>query len=207
MDERITLVVALMIDPDALARPSPSDSRLSSAQGWTWGALLSGGAGVGLEPGFQALLGVGVQAQPPGWPLLELGADVWSRGGISAGPGEGASFTFASAALRACPSLWRGEALTWSACGGLGWGALAGRGSGFDSNASALEGRADFLAGLRASYRWGHWFVDAGGEGALAWVRPQFVYQDASGVAQPVYRPPAGAFTARIGVGYRFDHN
>jgi hypothetical protein len=133
LDERVTLVVALMIDPDALGPPAP---------GWTWGALLSGGAGVGLEPGLQGFLGVGIQAQRPGWPLLEVGADLWSRGGLSAGPGEGASFAFGSAALRACPALWRGETVTWSACGGLGWGALAGRGSGFDSNASALEARA-----------------------------------------------------------------
>jgi hypothetical protein len=219
LDEPLTLVVALMIDPLAVssgelvpaAVPVPATAPVPVpvvVRPWEFGTGVAGRVGAGVEPGVAGATELSFEAVPPGLPPLELSATLFSRNGLTAAPGASAEFSLATGGLRACPTVRGFARATLSACVGLELGEIHGRGLGFDANDSVTEPFFDLAAELRLKVRvHGGWFAQASAGPWLPLVRPRFAYVDASGVTQGVYQPAAGALLGTVGVGYAFDHN
>jgi hypothetical protein len=225
-DDDVTLVMALMIDPNAVnpvlppeqARPTAPPDRLEVTtpavavapppEPWDAALVVAGEGAVGIEPGVAGAVQLSVQAEPPRLPRFEMGADLWSREGASASGGGSGTLTIASGGLRVCPTFWRTPHTEWRACGGVEAGAYWGRGAGFSANASVTEPLVDLTAEARAAVHFGsRWFVEAGAGVWVPLARPQFAYRDPSGVTQPLYQPSVAAAAVRIGAGFTFGNN
>ena len=110
-----------------------------------------------------------------------------------------------SVALAGCPPGWQRGSWELAGCAGVELGLLRAEGAGFVSDRQNREILVDVTVGGRIFRRLGRSvFVVAGVDLGVALRRPRFVYQDAAGDFQPLYRPHLVGATARLGLGVRF---
>ena len=223
-DEPVELVIALMIDPDARngppapadGRPPPSPPRPQlapeprppvapePARAWTFGVGAAVAVAVGLAGDPAIGVSVAISAAPTdAWELeLELVGFLPAQAGRAS---RGVSLAEGAVGLAVCPWLWRGGGVGLAACGGARAGLVLAEGFGFDVEETqtetlldlALEGVLEVAVGRAAAVRLG---VAA----SLPLLRPRFVFEDASGLAHPVYRRPPFAAIGRAGLHLRF---
>jgi hypothetical protein len=222
VDDELALIVALIIDPDAVmvarappppeAPPAAPPSGVTAAvapptaeaparagRPWRLAVAGSGIAALGLLPG--AALGgrIGATVGPPwSWPV-ELAAALFADGDVARAAG-GSRFSLIQGSAGVCPSVL--PVLT--VCGGVALGRLHARGFGFDLNEERIELRVDAGVDARLVIPLGgrfHGFLGLGGWVALA--RPRFVYeQGAGGPRAELYRPPPVAGALQLGIGF-----
>ena len=204
MDDKLALVIALIIDPELLEQP---DARIAARREpevaprapWRFGAGVSALAARGLMPGFGFGTALSVMIEPPhGWPI-EIDATLWPHDRERAGPG-GATLLQLTGGAALCPPI---VALA-SVCFGAQAGELRARGVGYDQNELRHELVVDATAELRLDWRL-HRTVNAR-LGAGAWVplsRPRFVFRQA-GTDVLVYQPAIAALVTEIALWVTF---
>jgi hypothetical protein len=215
LDDKLTLVIALAIDPDAVARqsaaqpppppPLPPPPPITSPHvappraPWNLALGVSGAAALGVMPG----LGVGgrlsLAIDPPSVPALVIGASAWAPDRETVADG-GSRFTLVGAGAAICPRLRTGGMLGIAVCGGVEVERMTARGFDFDANQRAVDwivhvtGEAVAAIGLG-----GRWSAEVGLGGWVPLIRPRFVYTDGP-VMPTVYQPPVTAAVLRLGV-------
>ena len=225
LGEQITLVIAVMIDPDAALRPAPAAPPVPApeviveheivpvavpvpycapppAAPWRAGAGAGAIFSLGLLPG----IGVGAETRarlaPPRWPVLQLGAAVWIP--RRAGSGSiGASFFLAHASLALCPLSTSRGGFDLSGCVGFQLGALRAGGFGFDLSLVQQQIVFNPVAGAEVRRRLAGPLVAALGlEMIFPVVRDRFDYQGTAGQRLDVFQmtPAAGALSASVSV-------
>jgi hypothetical protein len=212
LGERVILVVALMMDPDALSKllgsdggPRPEEPKgLASRRSWSLAAGAGVSLSVGLLPDVSPGLSVRMTATRPHLLSVELRATAWAPSRAYASTG-GSDVSLATVGLAVCPHLWTGGNQRFEACGGADVGRFQAQGFGFDSNAESVK----TTVGASAAVQWvfqpaPHLSFNAGLQGWVAVVRPQFVYQDALGLTQPVFQQWPVAIATDIGASFDF---
>lgn len=208
IDESLTLVLALIVDPDAAWGPEPAVSRSAvrpaapaTPAPWRADAILTGAAARGVLPGTTIGARIVLGVDPPRmWPIA-LGMSWWSPELEDVAGGQSVELRRWQAGLSLCsPTVSVGPA-TVAGCGGGQVARVHARGMGWNANREART-----TLGLAALT--GRATVDVGGpvfavlevEGELALVRPRFL-DDAEEVVYQV--SPVSAFGA-VGMGVRF---
>jgi hypothetical protein len=219
IDDKLVLVIALIIDPALLdsapASPPPPASPASPErpraiaatsiavppprEPWRFGASVAALATGGMLPGIAFGSAIAVRLDPPrGWPV-ELSATVWPRDRAFAAAG-GATLLELTGGAAVCPHV-VGPV---SACVGAQAGEVRARGFGYDQNQLQHELVVDGTVELRLDWRLG---AALGARvGAAAWVpvsRPRFVVQESSADVM-VYQPAVVALVSGITVWTRF---
>lgn len=231
LDASLSLVIAVMIDPDARPEQAPAETEPAASAPpaeartviqekvvlvqalekprptpWRFDGGAAGAIAVGPLPG--AALGVEAHGllEPPGWPSLEGFGVLYPRS-VQDAPGPG-SATFALGVLGGgvCPLRHHGERLHAYACVQGQIGAITARSEG------VLVGLAEesrlFLASsvaARATVRvLGPLALRAGLGVAVPWLRQRFVYEDAAGTERELHRIAPVALQADLGVGVVF---
>jgi len=212
LDDKLTLVIALAIDPDAVARqstaratPSPVVTApvvVAPREPWEVAFGVSGSAALGVLPGLGVGGGLSLAIDPPSVPAFVIGASAWvpDRETVAAG---GSRFTRFGARTAMCPRLRTGDRLGVAVCGGVEVGRMTATGFEFDTNQRAVDwivhvtGEAVVVVGLG-----GRWSLEIGLGGWVPLIRPRFVYTD--GAMMPiVYQPAVTAAVLRLGVAIR----
>ncbi|MEO6777244.1 MAG: hypothetical protein ABI467_30225 [Kofleriaceae bacterium] len=202
IDDKLVLVIAMIIDPDLLEAAPPRPA-LAPREPWRFGAGAAVLAARGLLPGFGFGTAVVALIEPPqAWPI-EVGATLWPRDRADAGPG-GARLLQLTGGVAVCPRLGASRIGAISACAGVQAGELRARGFGYTRNELQHEWVADGTLELRLDWRLGR---AAGARlGVGAWLpvsRPRFVFHDA-GTDVMVYQPAIVAAVSQIAVWTRF---
>ncbi len=208
IDDELVLVLALIIDPDLLDRPSPapppkplpvvSPSTRAPHQRWQLAARAAGFVTWGLLPGIAAGTTVGASLEAGPW-SIEVSGSLLPYDRAFATPG-GAKLTQWTAGAALCPHL-----TSWaSLCGGVQAGEIIATGFGFDVDEHRRDPIADATAELRLEWR----VTRAIGIvlGAGAWIpllRPRFVFAQ-DGVEVPVYQPASVAAVTQVALQLRF---
>jgi len=210
LDDKLTLVIALAIDPDAVTRQRgtlPSRVRASrtipvvpsAPERWALALGVSGAAALGVLPG----LGIGGRLSftidPPAVPPFVIAASGWApdRETLAAG---GSRFTRFGLGARMCPRLRAGGRLGAGLCGGVEVERMTATGFGFDTNQRAVDWIVSVAAEAVVTARLGNrWSADLGIGGWVPLIRPRIVYTD--GTKTPtVYQPAAVAAVLQLGI-------
>jgi len=229
LEDSVTLVVALLIDPEhALApraepAPPPSppaplpvgEGGASVAPGaperdvppvtrrtpWRAELAASGVLLVGLMPSPAPGFGAAVSLLPPSVLSVEVGAAWFSNESTGSAAGGG-SFGLVEGTLDVCPTLGRWSRLLLEACGGVGAGAMTAQGFGFSHLESHAQAMVALDAGARATVHLaGPLLAFAGIRALVPLVRPDFVYADGTGKTPLIYQPAAVGGAAEVGLG------
>jgi len=198
----VSLVIALMAEdsesqstlfvPEETRRPQPTDHNLRIS------ANVAGSQG--LLPSIALGNSLGVDVELAAWLSARIDTTFWfPRSSAAVGPGG--DFWAWHAGLAACPSLGPPRKLQASACLGLQMGVLRGSGLELPYLQSATKPYADADARAVLSVPFGQTlallvFVGA----AVPWLRPRFVYLDASDSKIEVHRSSAVVFLAGLGI-------
>jgi hypothetical protein len=225
LDDSLTLVVALLIDPEhALGSPPPKEpppappslpptsekSGVDAADhGVTGGSrpapwhaeLFSSGALlVGLTPSPAPGLRFGATLLPSWLPPVQLGVG-WYWSESTAGAAEGGSFGLLEGSLDLCPPLFRTSRVRGSVCAGADAAAMRAQGFGFTHDQSHTQPMLALEAGAQAVVHLAGPILATFGVRALVpLVRPDFVYADAAGSTPSIYQPAAVAAAGEIGL-------
>lgn len=228
LDEGLSLVVALMIDPDALAPPAPRPDEAKPPEvireriiireihevspapiprepkPWQFGAFADGQLGLQRFPEAAWGAEVGLALEAPGFIPLEAAFAYWPPSTWATGS-RTVTWSAFDARLRACPQFLRSKAVALGACLGMRTGAVSAAGGGFSANddQSRFLLDADAAARLRVTLAGGAFaFVSAGGGAAL--VRQRFVMLTPSGT-ETLFTRPSFFGEAGLGVGIDFS--
>lgn len=207
IDEPLTLVLALIVDPEGTwGAPTPpvegaaTDARMRRPP-WRIDAAVLGVAGLEVLPGASVGARLAVTLDPPAWWPIALTVDWWAPTEEPVGGAVGVRLGRWQAGAAVCTPAWRrGRA----GLGGCAGGAVArvaadGVGSVDDQQASALAGLATVAGRATVELRRSAFaLLVVGAEVAV--VRPRFV--DDAGTT--VYRVAPTAAVAALGVGVRF---
>jgi len=198
----VSLVVALMAEDSESnstlyvpegprpSQPTNHSLRISASVAGSQGLLPNGALGNSL----------GADVDLTAWLSGRMDTTFWfPRSSTSAGPGG--EFWAWHAGVAACPSLGRQPRLQASACLGFQMGVLRGSGIALPYRQSASKVYADADARAILSVPLGQTlallvFVGA----AVPWLRPGFVYLNASGSPVDVHRPCTIVFLAGLGI-------
>jgi hypothetical protein len=205
LDEAIALVVALMIDPNAAARPAPTapaplpapapapppqaePTKVEAREGWEKVARLRAGALAGLLPQVVATTSVSVEVIPAQFLGVQISAVLVPASSLAKGV-EGAVVSLAAGGLSVCPlhlGAWR---FSFSACAGVSLGALTGWGVGFPTNASVTHFYASGGGAGRVSYLLGGPFtLELQASADAPFTQPEFLYGASSGQTALLFR-------------------
>jgi hypothetical protein len=188
-DEEAQATLKLPVEP-AMEERHPSRARLVADVAAVRGLLPSTGLGNSL----------GADVRVPPWLSSRVHMTFWLPQSSSS-QGRGGQFWAWQAGLALCPSL--GEAESWRAglCLGTHLGILRGTGLGLDDTQSAtrMYGGADARA-LLAYPVTSSLALTAFAGIAVPWLRPRFIYYDASDTTAEIHRPHALQLLAGLGV-------
>jgi hypothetical protein len=215
--DSMTLVIALMIDPDGSRpaaappqrEPPPSPSPAESAwvprraPPWHVSAEIAALVASGLLP--SALPGVALRtiiAVDPRW-SVEVYAGAFLPESVAVQPNVSAEFSLVLSGLAGCRRLLQtGQSGALHLCAGLEVGALGSRGKGFDAATASTTPTLDVVAQA-------HWVAPLGGSGLalrlaaalnLALARDRFEYDDGGGAKASIYQRPALAESGELGL-------
>jgi len=223
LDAKLTLVIALAIDPDAVARTAADPAPISPivtppvppppvtpppvattpSSPWHVELGVFGVGAYGVMPGVGAATGIAVTIDAPRVPAVVASASAWlpDRTSVDAG---GSRFTRIGGGLEVCPSLLARGRAELAICAGVDVARMTATGFDFDTNTRVIDW---VVHGVGATV--GSWWLTprwrlAGAIGA--WVpitRPRFVYMSGT-ETRVVYEGPAAAALVRVGIAVRF---
>ncbi|MBS2015911.1 MAG: hypothetical protein JST00_23690 [Deltaproteobacteria bacterium] len=158
IDEKLSLVVSVLVDPDAAGAPPPEppppppptiierervivvhDAREpppKPREPWRFELTLALMGTVGLQPDVGVAFAPSVVLTPPGFWGIRAGGGLAASTSARAEEGATADASFAHGSLALCPFASRGGRLEALACAGAVVGALRARGIGFDTSAT-----------------------------------------------------------------------
>lgn len=234
LDASLSLVIAVMIDPDAKPDDTPpTPAPVPPAPPPTVRTVIQkelvlvpvpapekpkpkpwrfdGGAAAALVVGPLPGPAFGVQAhgllEPPGWPTLEGFGVLYPQSTASASGTTGrTSFLLGALGGGICPLRHHGDRLHAYACVQGQLGVISARGEGF-ATSLATEHRVFVASSLaaRATLRLiGPLALRAGIGLAVPWLRHRFVYADVNGTEHELHRIAPVALQADLGVGVVF---
>jgi len=202
LKDPLSLVIALMVEgreaQATLHVPVTQPSQTSVAKSNVVSANLSVSSGLLPNLGFGATIGFG--ANLGRWLPLRLDSTYWFPGS-SEPAGPGGRFWAWQAGAGLCPAMMKTTTVQGALCAKVEGGAIRGTGLGLDYHESATkpygagEAYAMFsfpLFGTLAG------FVQFGV--AVPWLRPRFVYLDASSSPVEIHRPHAAIVFGGFGV-------
>ena len=204
IDDKLVLVIALIIDPELFEEPSPPAVKpapvvLISRERWRFGAGVAALVAGGLLPGLAAGTALTATIEPPHvWPI-EIAAVLWPYDRGTASPG-GAKLLELTGGVALCPHILG----PLSACVGAQAGEVRARGFGFDRNQLQHEVVAHGTAMV-----WLERLVTSGVGarlGAGLWVplsRPKFVAREGA-LDVVIYQPAPVAVVSEIALWMRF---
>ena len=199
IDDKLVLVIALIIDPDLLDATPTVTKPAAPYEPWRFGAGVAALASRGMLPGFGFGTAVIAILEPPHvWPV-EIGATLWPHDRAIVDPG-GATLLQLTGGVALCPRL----VGPLSACAGVEAGELRAQGFGYSRNELQHELLVDGTVELRLDWRFGH---DTGARfGAGAWIpvsRPRFAFRDGTTDVM-VFQPAAVAGVSELALWTRF---
>ncbi len=214
MDESLAFVIAVMIDPDAAARPPPPitpppaarpapPSAPPSSSRWQIAPRLGVTAAFGELPSPALGATLGLRLGPPSVGVELLGSFFLPEDtAVPRAPGSTAQFTWAYAGAALCPTLARFASVSLTGCAGVLGGVLtATPKTGLDS--AQESNNFVVLATVRARLDW-HLtrlvFAGIEGGGDLPFQRPQWNATSA-GTPITVFQPSVVAGEAGVAVG------
>lgn len=222
LDEQLTLVVALLIDPDGppakavapgpLVTPPPkitprvdAPDRVDLARK-PWRASLEVGPtfAVGLLPGAAVGLTFRAELTPPSFLPIEVGGTFWLDGRADQA-GRGSVLSLAYGQLGLCPLDVVRSRTRVVACAALEIGSIRAAGYGFHTSESAAQLLAlGALEGRIARRIVGPVDLGLGVGVTVPFDRARFYYLDAGGAPRELYRLPpiAGVLAATVGVAF-----
>jgi hypothetical protein len=224
LDQPLTLMLALILDPRLLISPesndapplapiapparspappveTPATARADELRGEAQiGVAFAGGILPGLATGLTLNQGLRVGSS---W--IEIGGALFAPRESTVGPGRGANFSLLALVGRYCPFAIQETGLLVLTCGGIGTGLVVGQGFGFDRSEHVQRPALMALVSLEGSARiagrvWG----GARLSGVVPVLREQFVLSSASLGDVEVFRMGAVAGTAEVTLGVRF---
>jgi hypothetical protein len=230
LDEQLALVVALLIDPDAvltprgtIRQPSPllPPPRVVIQKIYVpvpvsvappaktrppWQVAIEGGAAVaaGLAPGAAVGLSIRAEITPPSFIPIALGGTTWLDAKTQAGT-KGASISLSYALAGVCPLGWSPGRARLRACADVALGAIRADGFGFrlsqGQEAFIAQGELEGRLGVRLA---GPLTAELGLGFIVPFNRADFFYLDASSKRQDLYKVAAvaGIVDAALGVAF-----
>jgi len=231
LDENLALVLALMIDPDAVARtrdlhaappPSPPPpnppprvviktervlvpvDRPQSEDPWTGEARAAITLSGGVLPGAALGFLASGQVDPPGFWPVELTGYGWTEREAKVA-GGGATFSMMAASMSVCPSTSVTDSLHATACAGFLGGAMRARGFGFDQINEGTKPVVALVSSLRLALDLsGPLFVSTGVGLHAAVVRPRYLLNEPDGSERDVFQMASVGGMGEFGLGLRF---
>lgn len=202
----VSLVIALMVEAgesQSTLQVPVSRPALERATTLSAAFILSSG----LLPALAYGAGVDWTVDLGTWTAMLLdGAFFFPEATPAVGQGGELLASVAGAAL--CPRVFATSAMEGSLCVGARAGIIHGIGLGMPNNTSSTRPYGDAEAHARLALPLlGSMAVFVQLGLAVPWVRPRFVYLDATATAVPVYRPQAAIFFASVGLGLRTGGN
>lgn len=171
IDEKLSLIVSVLIDPDASAADEPPavapappapvptaprervvvvhDKPAPPVEPWHFTLTVAATGLTGLQPGVGFGVAPSVMLRPPGFWSVRMGGGLTASSTTSAVRGASAEASLAHGVLALCPLDASKGRLEATACVGALVGALRSRGVGFDTTASTSSLVAGPLAGGR----------------------------------------------------------
>lgn len=173
IDEKLSLIVSVLIDPDGTAVPDPAappppvvaptvierervvvvhdDAPPPPRPPWRFELTVAFMASLGLQPGVGVAFAPSIIVDPPHFWAVRAGGGLAATTSTAAQGGASADASLAHGSLALCPLATRGGRVEVLACGGALLGALRARGIGFDTTATTSSLVAGPLAVGRAS--------------------------------------------------------
>jgi hypothetical protein len=227
LDEQLALVVALLIDPDALAvKPAPPPPVVvervfvpvpvtpppPAREPWRDSLSVGPAFSLGLLPRAGFGLSLRGEITPPSLFPFEIGGAVWLDGraepaGAVSPSAKGAVLSLAYGLIGACPLSWRQGGTHLRACAELEIGAIRSVGYGFTSGSGLGQEQPIVQASLagRVSRRLvGPLEIGLGLALAVPLHRVRFFYTDAANAEQELFRTGAVAGLVDAGLGVSF---
>jgi hypothetical protein len=215
MDDSVAFVIAVMIDPDAQARPpgplapnaeAPPPTAPPSP-GWQIAPRVGVSTAFGELPGAALGATVALRLGPPSIGVELVGSFFLPQDVTVDGTSATVRFTWADAGAALCPTLARTTAVSLAGCAGVAGGALiATPTAGLQDAQKSSDFRALGTLRLRLDWRLGRLvFVAADGGADVPFERPDWTATSGSGAAIPVFRPSAVAGRAGVAVGLVFE--
>jgi hypothetical protein len=226
LDEQLALVIALLIDPDAVlsgaprgpAPPPPVVERVlvpvpapspPAREPWRESLAVGPQVAAGLLPRAGVALALRGEIVPPSFVPIELGGAVWLDAHADAGAStsKGATLSLAYGLLGICPLAWGPGATRVRGCADLEVGAIRAVGYGFTmSNGTGQEQPVvqAQVAGRVTRRLVGPLDIGVGLGLLVPFERARFFYVDASGGQQELFRtaPVAGVVDASVGLAF-----
>lgn len=220
LDAKLTLVIALAIDSDAVARRAadpiaPTPTITAPAQsvtvvqptphGTPWRLELGvfGVAALGVMPGAGGGGGVAVAIDAPSVPVIVASGNWWAPDHTSVAAG-GSRFTRMGGGLEICPQLFARDRVELAACVGVDVARMTATGFDFDRNARVTDWVVHGVGLAALSWRFGtRWRLVAAAGSWVPITRPRFVYESGAAM-RVVYEAPPAAAVLRVGWAVRF---
>jgi len=217
LDDALVLVIALIVDPDAVMRepappqppsppppaavpvtPPPPAPPAPISRPWHIEAV-AGVIGAGFVlPGGSIGGSLGVSIDAPTLPPVLVRGTLW-REDEHDEAAQGARFRLITAGLAMCPQAWQ-----LALCGGVELGRMTGRGVGFDRNQESAAFVAYLAVEPQVSVSVSPRLALTASLGSwIPLVRPQFVF-DQGGEPMALYQPAPASIVGRIGMAVRF---
>jgi hypothetical protein len=229
LDDALVLVVALMIDPDAIgAKPAPGPppappppqvtreivhervvvhevERVPERRDpWLVEAALTGAASIARLPGIAPAAGLSLRAGPNRLVAFEASVGIVPSKTLDVGA-RSVEYGLLEGGLAYCPTVALGERAEVGGCAGLRLGAIRSRGRNFGTDEEIDRGLVDVAVGPRAILRIaGPFFLVATATGLVPLVRQETTVED-RGVTVVVDRRAAFGGELGIGAGLHFS--
>jgi len=229
IDEKLSLVVSVMIDPDATpgaddpkaalaapaaeAGPAPPEVVVKERivvvreeppradPPWRFELTLAAMATLGLQPGAGVAFAPAVILSPPRFWAIRVAGGIAATSSVDAGGGATAEASLAHGSVALCPLAARGPRLGALACAGALVGALRGRGIGFDTTTTTSSLVAGPVVLGRASLRIAGPLLASAALGLVVPVaHAELGYRTSTGSAS-LFRTAPVAATAELGIG------
>jgi hypothetical protein len=228
LDEKLVLVLAMLLDPEAALAAGPPPHPMAPAPAdpparpppppppapppprpWRESVSVGPAVAAGLLPGVAVGLSLRGEIVPPAFFPIELGGVVWLDGRATApsAPTRGATLSLAYGMVGICPLVWGPGATVLRGCADLALGAV--RAVGFGFSGSNAAGQEQPVVQAQVAGRVTRRIVGPLdlGIGLGLWVpfqRAQLYYLDAAGNQQELFRtaPVVGVVDASVGLAF-----
>ena len=229
LDDSLVLVIALMIDPDALTPTPPPppptppttvvthevvherviirdiDHEPAAKDPWIIQGALTGTASIARLPGVAPGVGAAMRFGPNALTAFEISFGVLPSQTLDVS-GQAVSYTLIEGGLAFCPSVAFGPRVELGGCAGLRLGEIRSQGQGFSTNKEVDRGLADIALGPRfTATLGGPIFALASAAAVVPLVRQETSVSKANGTEMVLDRRSALGAELVIGAGIHFS--
>ena len=221
LDEKLVLVMAMLLDPEAALAPKVASPRVPTPapvpvpapapapSPWRESLSLGPAVAAGLLPGAAVGLSLRGEIEPPSFVPIELGGVVWhdARADAPTGPPRGANLSLAYGMVGICPLVWGPWATRVRGCVDLEVGAVRAVGYGFTATQGAGQEQPFVqaqVAGRVTRRIVGPLDLGLGLGLVVPFNRARFFYLDAAKNEQELFRtaPVVGVVDASVGLAF-----